>query len=73
MSEHRFTVPVGDDDVAGVLHLPDDLPAPCVIAGHGMGASKDSDKYLQLGLRWLLAHLPYAAPAGRTAPSGRIR
>jgi dipeptidyl aminopeptidase/acylaminoacyl peptidase len=43
-------VPVGTDDVAGVLHLPDDnLPGPCVIACHGMGASKDSDKYLQLG------------------------
>ncbi|HTG09379.1 MAG TPA: alpha/beta fold hydrolase [Candidatus Eisenbacteria bacterium] len=48
MSEHRFTVPVGAADVAGVLHLPDDLPGPCVIACHGMGASKDSDKYLQL-------------------------
>jgi len=49
VSEHRFTVPVGAADVAGVLHLPDDLPGPCVIACHGMGASKDSDKYLQLG------------------------
>ena len=50
MSELRFTVAVGADEVAGVLHLPDDdLPGPCVIACHGMGASKDSDKYLQLG------------------------
>jgi dipeptidyl aminopeptidase/acylaminoacyl peptidase len=50
VSELRFTVPVGAADVAGVLHLPDDvLPGPCVIACHGMGASKDSDKYLQLG------------------------
>ena len=50
MSELRFTVPVGAADVAGVLHLPDDnLPGPCVIACHGMGASKDSDKYLLLG------------------------
>jgi fermentation-respiration switch protein FrsA (DUF1100 family) len=50
VSELRFRVPVGADDVAGVLHLPaDNLPAPCVIACHGMGASKDSDKYLQLG------------------------
>ncbi|HJR02307.1 MAG TPA: alpha/beta fold hydrolase, partial [Methylomirabilota bacterium] len=35
--------------MAAVLHLPDELPAPCVIACHGMGASKDSDKYLLLG------------------------
>ena len=50
MSELRFRVPVGADDVTGVLHLPDDsLPGPCVIACHGMGASKDSDKYLQVG------------------------
>jgi hypothetical protein len=50
VSELRFTVPVGAADVAGVLHLPDDnLPGPCVIACHGMGASKDSDKYLLLG------------------------
>jgi fermentation-respiration switch protein FrsA (DUF1100 family) len=43
-------VAVGADDVAGVLHLPDDnTPSPCVIACHGMGASKDSDKYLLLG------------------------
>ncbi|HMH76980.1 MAG TPA: alpha/beta fold hydrolase, partial [Candidatus Udaeobacter sp.] len=49
MSELRFTVAVGAADVAGVLHLPDELPSACVIACHGMGASKDSDKYLLLG------------------------
>ena len=49
MSELRFRVPVGAADVAAVLHLPDEIPAPCVIACHGMGASKDSDKYLLLG------------------------
>jgi fermentation-respiration switch protein FrsA (DUF1100 family) len=134
VSEQRFTVPVGAADVAGVLHLPDDsTPSPCVIAGHGMGGSKDSDKYLLLGRelpaaglalarfdrdevvppahgralfdrardprrlhviagadhrltepghrreaveesrRWLLAHLPPAAPAVRMASTGRIR
>lgn len=36
-------------DVVGVLHLPPSGPAPCVVACHGMGASKDSDKYLLLG------------------------
>ena len=49
MSTHRFTLTVGAADVVGVLHLPDELPSPCVIACHGMGASKDSDKYLALG------------------------
>jgi alpha-beta hydrolase superfamily lysophospholipase len=49
VSEQRFTVAVGAADVAGVLHLPDELPSACVIACHGMGASKDSDKYLRLG------------------------
>jgi uncharacterized protein len=47
--EHRFRVIVGAADVAGVLHLPSTGPSPCVIACHGMGASKDSDKYLLLG------------------------
>ena len=36
-------------DVVGVLHLPPSGPAPCVVACHGMGASKDGDKYLLLG------------------------
>ena len=49
MSEQRFALPVGTGRVAGVLHLADDRPGPCVIACHGMGASKDSEKYLLLG------------------------
>ncbi|HTI54698.1 MAG TPA: alpha/beta fold hydrolase [Verrucomicrobiae bacterium] len=54
MSEPRFRVTVGAADVVGVLHLPDRPdagrgPWPCVVACHGMGASKDSDKYLLLG------------------------
>ena len=55
MNEHRFTVAVGAADVVGVLHLPDVSsgqawrPCACVVACHGMGASKDSDKYLLLG------------------------
>lgn len=32
-----------------VLHLPERTPASCVVACHGLGASKDSDKYLLLG------------------------
>ena len=51
MSESRFRVTVGAAEVAGVLHLPEDGRGrwPCVVACHGMGASKDSDKYLLLG------------------------
>jgi uncharacterized protein len=50
VSESRFRVTVGAAEVAGVLHLPDGPgPWPCVVACHGMGASKDSDKYLLLG------------------------
>jgi dipeptidyl aminopeptidase/acylaminoacyl peptidase len=49
VSTHRFTVTVGAADVVGVLHLPAARPAPCVVACHGMGASKDSEKYLLIG------------------------
>lgn len=31
------------------LHLPENTPAFCVVACHGLGASKGSDKYLLLG------------------------
>lgn len=44
---HRISV--GDQKLALVLHLPPRTPAPCVIASHGLGASKDSEKYLLLG------------------------
>jgi alpha-beta hydrolase superfamily lysophospholipase len=43
-----FKISVGGEPLAGVLHLPAAGPRPCVIACHGMGASKDSDKYLEL-------------------------
>jgi hypothetical protein len=52
VSELRFRVTVGAAEVAGVLHLPAPGPSagvPCVVACHGMGASKESDKYLLLG------------------------
>jgi len=49
LTVERFSMRVGGVDVVGVLHLPPSGPAPCVVACHGMGASKDSDKYLLLG------------------------
>jgi dipeptidyl aminopeptidase/acylaminoacyl peptidase len=45
----RHVVPAGGGHVALVLHLPAATPAPCVVACHGLSASKDSDKYLLLG------------------------
>ena len=55
MTAERFSVTVGSDEVVGVLHLPSHRPGPCVVACHGMGASKDSDKYLLLA-----RHFPQA-------------
>lgn len=50
MTEERRWVAVGDDRLAVVLHLPaGPARVPCVVACHGLGASKDSDKYLLLG------------------------
>lgn len=43
-------VPLPDGELALALHLPDgDARVPCVVACHGLSASKDSDKYLLLG------------------------
>ncbi|MBI1736745.1 MAG: alpha/beta fold hydrolase [Candidatus Rokubacteria bacterium] len=48
VERHAVAVPDGACTLA--LHLPES-PArvPCVLACHGLGASKDSDKYLLLG------------------------
>ena len=52
----RHAVDVPGGRVCLVLHLPGDSgPSPCVVACHGLSASKDSDKYLMLG-----AELPAA-------------
>ena len=46
----RYAVAVPDGAVALALHLPaGDRPAPCVLACHGLSASKESDKYRELG------------------------
>ena len=49
LTVERFSLRVEGVDVVGVLHLPPSGPAPCVVACHGMGASKDGDKYLLIG------------------------
>ena len=49
MTAERHRVPVSGGALALVLHLPARARSACVVACHGLGASKDSDKYLQLG------------------------
>ena len=50
MRVERHAVDVPGGRLSLVLHLPDSsAPAPCVVACHGLSASKDSDKYLLLG------------------------
>ena len=59
VTSERRVVPVPGGGLALVLHLPDaPVPSPCVVACHGLHASKDSDKYLLLG-----AELPAAGLA----------
>jgi uncharacterized protein len=46
----RHTVAIPGGRLALAVHLPDRPDAaPCVVACHGLSASKDSDKYLMLG------------------------
>jgi alpha-beta hydrolase superfamily lysophospholipase len=46
----RHTIALPAAKLALVLHLPDGADrVPCVVACHGLHASKDSDKYLLLG------------------------
>lgn len=49
MTQERLWIPVGAERLAAVLHLPSGpVPVPCVVASHGLAASKNSDKYLML-------------------------
>lgn len=48
MREERHWIPSGGEKLAAVLTLPDKGRGPCVIACHGLAASKDSEKYLLL-------------------------
>src|SRR2546428_10728947 len=57
--EDKHTVTLPGARLALVLHVPEGRRrVPCVVACHGLGASKDSDKYLLLG-----AELPAAGLA----------
>ena len=59
MERHRVALPSGA--LALVLHVPRGAePMPCVVACHGLRASKDSDKYLLLGEVFAAAGLALA-------------
>ncbi|MFQ5827914.1 MAG: alpha/beta hydrolase [Candidatus Methylomirabilia bacterium] len=60
MREERHKVIVERETVALALHLPDRAPSSCVVACHGLGASKDSEKYLLLGNEFPKAGLALA-------------
>jgi alpha-beta hydrolase superfamily lysophospholipase len=61
LKQERHPVPLPDGKLALVLHLPDGPGAhPCVVACHGLSASKDSDKYLLLGEEFPRAGLALA-------------
>ena len=49
MTSERHRLPIAGGALALVLHRPDRPAAPCVVACHGLNASKDGDKYLLLG------------------------
>ncbi len=34
--------------ISGVMHLPDQLPAPCIICSHGLFSSKSSSKFISV-------------------------
>ena len=60
LTVERFSLRVEGVDLVGVLHLPPSGPSPCVVACHGMGSSKESDKYLLLGREFPEAGLALA-------------
>ncbi len=49
MREEKHWAAVEGQKVSLALHLPEETPAFCVVACHGLGASKESEKYLLLG------------------------
>ncbi len=57
----RHTLALAEGKLAMVLHVPESTArVPCVIACHGLRASKDSDKYLLLGATMTEAGLALA-------------
>ena len=50
--QERFTLPVAQRTICGVLHLPDRQKPPFIIACHGLYSSKDSDKFTEIADRF---------------------
>jgi alpha-beta hydrolase superfamily lysophospholipase len=82
--EETHWASVDGQKIALVLHLPEQTPAFCVVACHGLGASKDSEKYLLLGREFPKAGLALcrfdfrgcgesAGVYGESTVAGRIR
>ncbi|MBI3031738.1 MAG: alpha/beta fold hydrolase [Candidatus Rokubacteria bacterium] len=49
IDEEAQRIAIGEQKLALVVHFPPRIPSPCVVACHGLAASKDSEKYLLLG------------------------
>jgi alpha-beta hydrolase superfamily lysophospholipase len=60
VTAERHRVPLAGDALALVLHLPAHPHAACVVACHGLNASKDSDTYVALGEAFAAAGLALA-------------
>ncbi|MFC1858415.1 alpha/beta hydrolase [Thermodesulfobacteriota bacterium] len=48
MKEELFTVDSDGIQICGVIHIPGQVPAPCIICSHGLFSSKDSPKFIAL-------------------------
>jgi dipeptidyl aminopeptidase/acylaminoacyl peptidase len=48
MQFETFSTRSDQFEIRGMLHLPDHLPAPCVICSHGLFSSKDSPKFIAM-------------------------
>jgi alpha-beta hydrolase superfamily lysophospholipase len=60
VTAERHRVPLAGGALALVLHLPAHPRAACVVACHGLNATKDSDKYVALGEAFSTAGLALA-------------
>jgi uncharacterized protein len=51
--KRRVEFPVANQKLAGDLYLPEDIsgPFPCVITSHGYKSNRQSEKWIQVGLR----------------------
>ena len=48
-SDHFLSIPTCAGSLAGILHLPERVPAPVVVCCHGLLSSKDGSKFAAIG------------------------